>query len=79
VQKPEVKMTPDFSDPGWMVQVNELSDHVTVLNHWKASAVLTLERIKNADLDLPGYFFVPGLASVKKCSRKTNKHMKYSS
>jgi hypothetical protein len=44
-----MKMTPEFSDPGWMVQVDELSDHVTVLNHWKASAELTLERIKNAD------------------------------
>jgi len=63
-------MTPEFSDPGWMVQVDELSDHVTVLNHWKASAVLTLERIKNADLDLPGYFFVPGLASVKNVQEK---------
>jgi len=78
VQKPEVKMTPGFSDLGWVVQVAEVSDHVTVLNHWKASAVKKLERIKTADLDLPGYFFAPVLASAKLFKQK-NKHMKYSS
>jgi hypothetical protein len=54
--------------------VDGLSDHVTVLNHWKASAVSTLERIKNADLYSPGYFFVPGLASVENVQTKQITH-----
>ena len=58
-------MTPGFSGLGWVVQVAEFSDHVTVLNHWKPSAVQKVERIKTADLNLPAYFFAYVLASAK--------------